>query len=242
MSQTKTMVVIPKDLLEALRYNQRQQMGPVGERIVNLDQEIRSILNQENISDVEKAQQYFQTLEKFAAAKELIPAKVKSTTSKAKTPIDFLNDVPNTYQNRAQKIFHWLSRAAPDINWNEKGEVSGIPGSNIADLVTELTKPKTASEPVGFPQFAELLQQANIPRSLVSNSKQWDTYLAQPPTFEDDDIYMGPPQISSATPRKEADIYGTPPATPKRITRSYSQSTHRRSPSTQVWLKNKKSY
>ena len=242
MAQTKTMVVIPKDLLEALRYNQKQQMGQVGERLVTLDQEMKSVLSQEGISDNEKAQQYFQTLQKYMAAKEMAKTPVLEVKKPTITPGKILNDIPSQQQKRAEKIFNWLDRVAPDISWNETGEVEGIPGSNIADLVTALSKSKSSSDPTGFNQFAELLQKKNIPRTLVANAKHWNTYFTPTisPVLQEDDIYEPQPSQLSRTPAKsilERDIFGTPPQTPSRSLRS--GATERRSPLTQRWLQMK---
>ena len=230
------MVVIPKDLLEALRYNQKQQMGPVGERLVTLDQEMKSILTQEGITDDAKAQQYFQTLQKYMAAKEMksvTPIIEKPTIIEKNPPVvtpgKIINDIPTQQQKRAEKILNWLERSG--ITWNEKGEVEGIQGSNIADLVTTLAKQKSTTDPTGFDQFAELLQTKNIPRTLVANTKHWDTYFA-PPILREDDIY--PPQLTPMKPTR--DIFGTPPQTPRRLR---SSAPKRTSPSTQRWLKMK---
>ena len=186
---TKTMVVVPQDLLESLRYNQQQKMGVVGQKLVTLDSEMRDIL-EENLPDHEKAQKYFQTLQKYMVAKEEIVEKKEDEDEPITLPSP-IDDIPVKQKKKAEQIFNWMKRVAPGITWNHRGEVTGIPGSNIADLVTELTKSKSTSTPAGFTQFTELVKEANIPQTLVSNKEHWNTYF-RPEPVRVDDIYQTP--------------------------------------------------
>ena len=190
---TRPMVVVPQDLLDSLRYNQQQKMGPVGQQLVTLDTEMKDILNAE-LPDAVKAQTYFQTLQKYMTTKEIAttPKEVKkeTVTDPILSPVD---DVPLKQRKKAEQIFNWIKRVAPDtITWNRRGEVEGIPGSNIADLVTELTKVKSTTLPVGFAQFTDLVKEANIPQTLVANKDHWDTYF-NPAPVRADDIYASTP-------------------------------------------------
>jgi len=208
MEQTKTMVLVPQDLLDSLRYNQREKMGPLGEQLVSLDKQMKNVLSQENLNDDQKAQLYFQTLQKFTATKDLIkqPPIAAEPAVKLGAPLD---DIPTQQKKKAEKIFNWFKRN--DITWNQKGEVEGIPGSNIADLVNELSKKTSKKQPKGFTEFAEKLKVANIPRTLVVNSTLWDRHFDDT-VVEDDDIYTTP----SPTPSRPAPYLPPTPSTPKR--------------------------
>lgn len=212
------MVVVPQDLLDALRYNQQEKMGPIGHQLSSLDNQMRTILSSE-LPDDKKAQQYFQTMEKYTTLKDIAK---KPPTTAAINPSpdptyekssDQLNEIPIPQQKKAEKVFNWLDRVAPNITWNEKGEVEGIPGSNIADLVTSLANPKSRRDPRGFSEFAELLQAANIPRTLVANNQHWDNYFT--PITPDPHLL-------------EDDIYATPKSTPAKIAKSKKKKTPKR--------------
>ncbi len=203
---TRPMVVVPQDLLDSLRYNQQQKMGTVGQQLVSLDTEMKDILNAE-MPDAQKAQKYFQTLQKYMVTKEIAttPKEVKKeTVAETLSPVD---DVPVKQRKKAEQIFNWIKRVGSDtITWNKRGEVEGIPGSNIADLVTELTKVKSTNVPVGFAQFTELVKEANIPQTLVSNKEHWNTYFNPAPVREDD-IYETP---ANTPVRRGSRRYDTP--------------------------------
>jgi len=212
------MVVVPQDLLDALRYNQQEKMGPMGQQLSSLDHQMKTILSSE-LPDDKKAQQYFQTMEKYTTMKD-IAKKPQNTAAMSPLPdptseksSDQLNEIPVLQQKKAEKVFNWLSRVAPHITWNEKGEVEGIPGSNIADLVTSLANPKSRRDPRGFSDFAELLQTANIPRTLVANNQHWDNYFT--PITTDSHLLAD-------------DIYETPKSTPAKTTKSKKQKTPKR--------------
>ena len=106
---TKTMVVVPQDLLESLRYNQQQKMGVVGQQLVTLDSEMRDIL-QENIPDNEKAQKYFQTLQKYMVTKENATVKEKEEEGTAAIPEipSPMNEIPVKQKKKAEQIFNWM--------------------------------------------------------------------------------------------------------------------------------------
>ena len=182
------MVVVPQDLLDSLRYNQQQKMGVVGEQLITLDGEMKHILAAD-LPDAEKAQKYFQTLQKYMTTKEIAtsPKEVKKETLPPADSLSPIDDVPVKQKKKAEQIFNWIKRVADDtITWNKRGEVEGIPGSNIADLVTELTKVRSTTLPTGFSEFTELVKDANIPQTLVANKEHWDTYFNP---VRADDIY-----------------------------------------------------
>ena len=202
---TRPMVVVPQDLLDSLRYNQQQKMGTVGQQLVSLDTEMKDILNAD-LPDAAKAQKYFQTLQKYMMTKEIATTPKEEKTETPPTSLSPVNDVPLKQRKKAEQIFNWIKRVAPDkITWNNRGEVEGIPGSNIADLITELTKVRSTTLPAGFAQFTELAKEANIPQTLVSNKEHWDTYF-NPAPVRDDDIYeeTTPRHTSTPYPRRYA--------------------------------------
>jgi len=237
MEQTKTMVVIPQDLLDSLRYNQREKMGPVGEQLVSLDRQMKTILNQDSDDD-SKAKLYYQTLQKYLATKDRLKMPPVATAAVAVPKAgSFFDDIPRLQKTKAEKIFNWLERVPTDITWDLKGEVEGIPGSNIADLVNELSKVPSKTQPRGFDEFTERLRDANIPKTLVANQKHWDTH------FDDtlvaaDDIHS--PMTPQATPQKKP-MTATPQTKPslRSSRKDRAPADRERSSSTIAWQRMK---
>ena len=203
-------------------------MGPVGEQLISLDKDMKTILSDTTLNDDQKAQHYFQTLQKYTTTKDLMKEPTKQPPPPTTTTI--LDDIPPAQKKKAEKVFNWLERTGSDINWNQKGEVDGIPGSNISDLVNELSKSnKSKKQPKGFTAFAEKMKEGNLPKTLVANSTLWDRHFGDK-MVEDDDIYTTP-SGSRPTPSRPTPYSSPTPVTPKRP----KQSLRKPSPSAMKW-------
>lgn len=127
---------------------------------------------------------------------------------------DVLESVPNSLKGKAERLLQRL-KSNPKINWNDQGEleINGrfIKRSNLTDLVNDvLRKRKTAPDPTGWEDFADVLRHSNVAQDLIGNPTRWNYIRGTPDTvqrkrfeFEDEEGY--------ATPRGP-----TPSKTPKR--------------------------
>ena len=70
MDNAKKLAVVPQELLDSLKFNQEQQMGPIGKKMLDIDREMQSILNRDDLDQYRKAQLYTQTLAKYIDYRE----------------------------------------------------------------------------------------------------------------------------------------------------------------------------
>ncbi len=182
MDHTKKLAVIPEDLLEALKYNQKQQMGPTGEQLLAVDQDIKSILSRTDLPEDEKVQLYASALDKYHVIKHRVPVSKPSVpTPTANLPASTADDdwekqitslLPKNQRNKGTQLYQWMKNNLPDIKVTDRGEIEGLPDSNIVDLIDEISRSKPrvkAGLPKGFDSFMSRLHEANIPRSLIGN-------------------------------------------------------------------------
>ena len=236
MQHTKKMTIVPQDLIDTLRFNQKRQLGPEGQFKMNLDQELKNILERKDIASDEKVQLYFQSLQRYvdnddrSAPPRLIlepplkPAQplpiqtpvnpVPSTTptmsvSDQTTPKDQEQDIvdslPKKSQRKAGKLLNWIRTRHPEIQWNDQGELTTHPGSNIVDLIDELTRPQRRvkfGKPPGFQELASKLRTGHVPRTLIGNADTWKEI------FPESVDPLTPP--SSPVPRKKKRVVSRP--------------------------------
>ncbi len=185
MDHTKKLAVIPEDLLEALKYNQKQQMGPTGEQLLAIDQDIKSILSRTDLPEDEKVQLYAAALDKYHVIKRRVPgsqpASIPSVQKPSTTlPTTAVDDwekqisslLPKYHRNKGTQLYQWMKTNLPDIKITDRGEVEGLPESNIVDLIDEISRSKPrvkAGLPKGFDSFMSRLHEANVPQSLIGN-------------------------------------------------------------------------
>ena len=89
---------------------------------------------------------------------------------KSTEPVNIVATLPKTLQKKGLQLLSHLSK----VEWNERGELIyegvAIPGSNAVDLVHDLLRNrKTATDPLGWHQFAKQMRSVNIPMELVGN-------------------------------------------------------------------------
>ena len=92
------------------------------------------------------------------------------TAGQSTDPVNIVGTLPKTLQEKGRQLLARLSK----VEWNERGELMhegvAIPGSNAVDLVHDLLRNrKTATDPLGWHQFAKQMRSANIPMELVGN-------------------------------------------------------------------------
>ena len=208
MEHTQKMVVVPQDLIENLRYNQRKKAGSEGKKVLDVDKEIKNVLTREDLSEDDKIRLYHQLIMKYRDVKE--PEPVLEPTEVIKD--EWLENIDKHFnlQNKvkARNVLEWL-RTKGDIKWNDKGEVEGDPGSNILTLIDDITRsaPRHKDiEPIGMTNFASKLKASNIPQYLIS--QHYQKYFRKRPHRLESPIAKRVP-----TP-KQADNFDTPPSSP----------------------------
>ena len=97
---------------------------------------------------------------------------------------DVLTSVPKSLKAKAQRLLQRL-KDNPDIKWNDQGEleISGrfIKRSNLTDLVNDvLRQRKTAPDPLGWEDFADVLRQSNVAQDLIGNPTRWNYIRGTP--------------------------------------------------------------
>lgn len=194
------MALVDPKILEALSSPRNSALPPPNPTLANmsvLDTEMRHVLDSDQ-SDGVKVQAYNQILQRYLfqqtkhvdSSPQLRPKlfndhregsnitslKVKETKEDIKldpVEIDLLDSIPKTFLNKAHLLMRRL-RNHPDLQWNEKGEVTlkgqHFPASNLADLVNDvLRNRKNMPKPLAWREFASHLQDMNIPQEIVGN-------------------------------------------------------------------------
>ena len=82
-------------------------------------------------------------------------------------------------QTNAKRLMESLKK---DVEWTDRGELMHdgvpVPGSNITDLVNDLSRKRKRSDPVGWQMFAQQLRRINLPMGLIGHVER-RRYLRQ---------------------------------------------------------------
>lgn len=210
------MVVVPQDLMENLRYNQRQKTGSVGKHVIGVDKEMQNIMTRDDLSQEDKIRLYNNALLKFGDLKPVVKQVKQEKPEVVEEEDEWMDTIDRHFnlqnKGKAKNILSW-ARDKGGMTWNDHGEITGIPDSNILTLLDDITRvqPRNKSvEPTGMSDFAEKLQESNIPHYLIS------TYYNQK-YFNPTTPFTTP---TSSTPRKHrlesplAKRVPTPPSLP----------------------------
>src|SRR5215469_2622695 len=77
-------------------------------------------------------------------------------------------------KEKARKLCNFVNSNIPLLKWNEHGEIiindQIIYGSDLKSLINDAVKREKTSRPVGYKEFAAVLQNANIPESLLGET------------------------------------------------------------------------
>ena len=172
MLNVRKMALVDPRLLKSLHENTTPQ-PPVDKILRDLDAEMTSILNSD--ADVsEKVSLYNQLLLRYNEMTKMhaaipTPVVVMKSNTVDRTG-EHRGNLPKTLQEKGRQLLSRLSK----VEWNERGELIhedvAITGSNAVDLVHDLLRNrKTATDPLGWHQFAKQIRSANIPMELVGN-------------------------------------------------------------------------
>ena len=175
MEHTKKMVVVPQDLMENLRYNQRKQAGEDGRHELSVDREMKDILTRGDLTQDDKIRLYNNALLKFGDNQK--PPKPESRG--VEEPDNEWGDIIDKHfglnnRGKAKNVLEWLQKRG-NVTWNNRGEIVGHPGSNILTLLDDITRANPHSRsvvPIGMKEFTTKLLESNLPRYLISNYYQ----------------------------------------------------------------------
>jgi len=157
-----------------------------------LDESIQSILQSDLPEDV-KAKHYASMLRMHKVYEE---EKVLNPIIKMeKMEADVLKSIPLSNQYKANRILSLLKRDS-DVSFNEAGELiykrNVIKGSNITDLVSDLSQRSSAIPPSGTKEIAASLRYLNAPKELINNQNVLKL------------MYPTPQRISSPAPSRKS--------------------------------------
>ena len=188
MQHTSKMVMVPEDAYSSLVRQQQQLMPPMAMQMSNLDMELKSILNNPNLTVDEKHDSYYRTFNRYnqlhgrllnpAVVEPVVPPKQDSASDKATmtsgVPVSakmLLDGLPKVARTRGRLLLGHLN-SNKEIQWTDNGELlidgNPIQGSNITDLLHFFTRDRpTAQPPFGAREFADQLQDTNVPAEAV---------------------------------------------------------------------------
>ena len=208
----KKMAIVPFKLLEEMnrwKVEQRPKLPPNPQvtQTSDLQKEMMSVLQKDNISESEKAQLFGQTLQKFQFAHNKAmkpetkhihqpPSSIDETQTSKTINARIVGSVPVTLQRKAKLLLQMLEDH-PSMSWNEQGnlEVNGKPisGSNIIDLVNDVLRQRKSSPPKGWEHFSRGLKDINVPQEYVGNKQRWSwmqRHTSDDSAEEDGDEYF----------------------------------------------------
>ena len=136
-----------------------------------MDTEIANTLDSDAPDDV-KAKHYIMTLKRYKFHEEIPKPTVKPIEKLEST---VLQSVSQKQQYKAKRAMDLLKRNS-EVDFNDQGELiyrqSKVPGSNIVDLIEDLTRTTSTEAPVGWEALAQSLNKA--PCEIVSNTRSWN--------------------------------------------------------------------
>ncbi len=184
----RKMALVPADMAAQFSLQQHLPGVPTLNQLSSLDQQMKDILEDKNMSADMKYKQYFNTLHRYDALQENaeekpIPVAVreeKPQQNRNELPVsenELLENVPATQRHGTRLLIKYL-KDNPNITWNKDNEMvykgERIPRSNIYDLVVDISRNRRNQKPaVGWHELAEALSEQNIPETAIGNKQRW---------------------------------------------------------------------
>lgn len=167
---------------------QQSLPDPLGQSLRELDSQMRVILERQDMTEHDKAQLYFQTLQRYMTRvnqyrdKPLGKVDIAQETKEPEAETseiekDLLKSVPSTLKKKAAQLLHHLKQNT-DLSWNDRGEITfhgqQVKNSNLIDLVNDVLRHRKQTEqPTGWDTFAEALSQTNVAQELIGHPDRW---------------------------------------------------------------------
>ncbi len=211
-------MLIPVDQLGRLQAAAAYQSSGPSAQIENYTQKINAALNNKRLPDDIKLSEFghqFNAFENFKQNELLrpvvrAPADVevqdKGSPQVQKSPYVDVNKIVKGVEGKrnkqpAKRLLEFIVNH-PDISVNDKNEVvlnnKRIVGSNIQELVSDLTRELSGSPALGAIEVARHLTETDMPMALIKNKYRKATLLASPPG----EVFASPSSTPKRTPKK----------------------------------------
>ena len=121
------------------------------------------------------------------------PSTMQTTTAYEMNPeLDAINVLPISYRERGKQL---LQRLKTSGKVNEQGQLlyNGQPveGTNIVDLLDDVLRRRKTNAPTGWDEFSNTLQELNIPKSWIGNTRYKQQSISKKrPVMEDSDVTL----------------------------------------------------
>lgn len=180
----KFLLVESNDLNRLFRENlTKERLQPLPTRELHqLDSAMLDIVNTPSMSQEEKVKKYnsilteFQSVAHYNNPPRIQDSKVVDKPSpEAKPPtLDPILGVPTLYKRKAENLMTFLKQKN-QLSVSDKGEViikdEKIDKSNVTDILNKAVNPKSnLKQPTGWTKFQELMEENNVPKSMVSST------------------------------------------------------------------------
>lgn len=217
MDHTKRMALVPHELISNLHAKQEQlNDDPLLSSLVGLDADMQHIIHSNQPTDI-KLKLYQQALQRYLFFKEQQrePYKIEVKSEAAPSSVgkpnilrSLMDIIPKKVLPKAKLLLKHIEDNPEAVGWNERNEllVNGqrVLNSNIIDLINDFSLARAKSEPPeGFAEFAQALQETNVPREAISNQARWKAILPGT-SHAADEAEFDPITPSKATPRKRS--------------------------------------
>ena len=155
-----------------------------------LDENIRDILDNIELSDDEKVKRYVQVVQRHRSqldSEQRVSALPQLRSIQEENPMSedvIIKSISPSVWHKAHRLMQKIKLYPNELKWNSLGEIIinqtiTIPGSNISDLLEDVLKAKTAIiGPTGWKEFASALHDIGVTKDLVPNIKRW-RYMTQ---------------------------------------------------------------
>ena len=153
--------------------------SPLLNKMSRFNEEMKAVLENNDIDDDSKASMYSQVLSKYLSARNQYtrPTPVPIVEDEQNRLTDPTSEaIPKTYMKKARFLLDHI-RKSPDMGWNSRNELlldgQRLNNTNIIDLIDELVRPRSLRDPRGIDEFVRALKKDNLPETLVNNRKRW---------------------------------------------------------------------
>ena len=196
----KVMNLVDPRILERL-----PPVPPVVRQLNVLDEEMKNIIDREDIRPEEKVTRYNQVLQRYmryydkpyldkSSYHGYYPTREEEDGEDTKLEREIDTVVPGTFKKKAKMLLNHI-RDNPNMKWNDKREliVEGekINDSHVLDLVGHALRHRSSAPvPKGSKEFARALKRSNISQELVGNKHFWKQMHSDD---DDDDRIITPP-------------------------------------------------
>ena len=190
MKRTKRMILVPEDVLARYERKQKIETSPLVAGMMHQDAGMSGILENENLTDVEKQKLHNARMEDYLSLRkqkdDQIPTvRVTRDGETVGKPLreplrdeDVVAHLPATLRPKAVALLKRLRADPGVISWNESGRVkvdgTEIANSNISDLVSDAVRTRKSFHPTGARRFFQGLAKLNVPRDIAGNNKRWE--------------------------------------------------------------------